>query len=165
MCDRLVGVDLSPAMVQRAKEKRVYRRLLVGDVTETLRRLCSGDGGRRHWDVPEAPEEEGGVADPPRTQGDGTSSERDADEGSTLPWANADDGVGQNGAQDLVLSCDVFVYIGDLRECFSAVRDLVGGVGGGEGGAVFAFSAEASPLSPGTGGSDPPEYELQGTGR
>ncbi|CAN0046802.1 unnamed protein product, partial [Hapterophycus canaliculatus] len=40
VCDHLVGVDLSPAMVRRAREKRVYQRLLVGDVTETVERLC-----------------------------------------------------------------------------------------------------------------------------
>ena len=95
---------------------------------------------------------------------------------------------------DLVLSCDVFGYIGDLRPCFEAVRRLFPGETDGasrSGAAVFAFSAEAPPVGSaavdaeaggrGAGGrgggaegdaggsfqagEGRPGYELQGTGR
>ncbi|CAN0341761.1 unnamed protein product, partial [Ectocarpus sp. 13 AM-2016] len=76
VCRRLVGVDLSPAMVRRAREKRVYHRLLSAPI-ETGSGSCGG---------------------------------------------SSSDGI---GGGDLILSCDVFVYIGDLRACFEAVRELV----------------------------------------
>lgn len=170
MCDRLVGVDLSPAMVQRAKEKRVYCRLLVGDVTDTVRRLCAEDSRRHPWDIPQGPDEEGGVAGSflPTEIYSGSSESKMATEG-LFEAGGGDEGGGvvvRGGAQDLVLSCDVFVYIGDLRKCFSAVRDLVeGGLGGVKGSAVFAFSAEALSRSSGSEGGDTLGYELQGTGR
>lgn len=192
LCDRIVGVDLSPAMVRRATEKQVYRRLLVGDITETVtslarRRATSGI----EWDAPDPPQyrEEGG---------DRQSGE--AAVGLGRVWDGGGVGVGPSsagaaagansgrGGGDLVLSCDVFGYIGDLRPCFKAVRGLLagddgrgdeceGGGGGGDGGAYFAFSAEApsrrgvaraSPTGKGSNqaeGERRPGYELQGTGR
>jgi predicted TPR repeat methyltransferase len=35
-CDRLVGVDLSPAMIEQARGKGIYDRLIVGDLMEFL---------------------------------------------------------------------------------------------------------------------------------
>ncbi|CAM9207469.1 unnamed protein product, partial [Ectocarpus fasciculatus] len=244
VCRHLVGVDLSPAMVSRAREKRVYHRLLVGDVTETVRRLSRhpepGAGSsrrRRHarWEVPSKAEEEGGAAvaavavggcgdgggighmlpgttaageasvegiESPAVGSDGElvpptevatlatlqSAPIDADSG--ICGGSGSDGI---GGGDLILSCDVFVYIGDLRACFEAVRELVAGDQASaesetEAGrdprrekpaAVFAFSAEAPPPEVADAGdsgaekritadaADPSRggYELQGTGR
>lgn len=94
---------------------------------------------------------------------------------------------GNSGEGELILSCDVFGYIGDLRACFRAVRELVDGEQSfsatepvGEtwkkSPAVFAFSAEAPPTTNSarateeksgedTFGESCLGYELQGTGR
>lgn len=249
VCRRLVGVDLSPAMVRRAREKRVYHRLLVGEVTETVRRLSSrsesasepgaGSSARRpraRWEVPAMAEEEGGATGAavavggcgdgggtgqmlPGTTVAGEASVEDVEspavgsEGEQVPptevatWAtlqsapiltgsgscggsSSSDGI---GGGDLILSCDVFVYIGDLRACFEAVRELVAGDQASaeseteagrdtrreEPAAVFAFSAEAPPPEAADNGDSGAEkrtiagaadtshggYELQGTGR
>lgn len=158
-------------MVQRAKEKRVYCRLLVGDITETVHRLCAEDSRRHPWDIPQGPNEEGGGAGsyPPTEIDSGLSEAKLTEEGLFEAGGGGDESGGlvvHDGAQDLVLSCDVFVYIGDLRKCFSAVRDLVGGgLGSEKGNAVFAFSAEAFSQPSGSEGGDTLGYELQGTGR
>ncbi|CAM9985373.1 unnamed protein product [Ectocarpus sp. 6 AP-2014] len=248
VCRRLVGVDLSPAMVLRAREKRVYHRLLVGEVTETVRRLSSrsesasepGAGlsarhPRARWEVPAMAEEEGGAAVAavavgvcgdgggtgqmlPGTTVAGEASVEDVESpavGSedelvpptevatlaTLPSAPIVTGSGSCGGSssdgigggDLILSCDVFVYVGDLRACFEAVRELVAGDQASaesetdagrdprreEPAAVFAFSAEAPPPEAADAGDSGAEkrttadaanpshrgYELQGTGR
>ena len=51
-CDWLVGVDISPGMIEQARGKGLYDRLVVGDLLEFLvargrRVLSSGAGGRR----------------------------------------------------------------------------------------------------------------------
>lgn len=76
----LTGIDLSPAMIEMAKEKRsnVYSKLMVGDLTMAFC-CCSDD--------------------------DPTAA------------ANL---VTQ--AYDLVIACDVFCYLGDLNEMFTAVQ-------------------------------------------
>lgn len=202
-------------MVGRAREKRLYRRLLVGDVTETVERLCreskgitpakGGAGTRRPggWEVPAAPVEEGGaaaattavtgddegetlriVAPAPASAavGESSSSAKPAlDCVSTPPHSgnrnsrSASSSTGERG--ELVISCDVFGYIGNLRACFKAVHDLVTGVGPlmaepQEPGAIFAFSAEAPPATNKAKSKDGSAvdgsqlgYELQGTGR
>ena len=229
VCGNLVGVDLSPAMVGRAKDKRLYRRLLVGDVTETVERLCreseerppagDGDAGTRRprgWEVPAAAEEEGGSAAAAAAATAAVAGDDDeggalrnaaptpapaVEEGSSSPEpalgrvarpphsvasgssriASGIGGPAERG--ELVISCDVFVYIGNLRPCFKAVNNLVTGRSSSmaepqEPGAIFAFSAEAPPpaakttsTKDGGAGSGPaaegsqPGYELQGTGR
>eukprot|EP00752_Nemacystus_decipiens_P002724 g2543.t1 len=220
VCGSLVGVDLSPAMVARAKEKRLYRRVLVGDVTETVERLCressdasaaagaagSGAGIRRPrgWEVPAAREEEGGAtavagaaagedgrqrsptAQPAAERAGRAAAVRREGEikpvldGVALP--SRDESSGDRERGELVMSCDVFGYIGNLRPCFKAVNELVTGDGSlvaepPEPGAIFAFSAEAPPATRSTksagghagrgaiSGSEQPGYELQGTGR
>ena len=42
MARTLTGVDLSPAMIDKAREHGVYDRLEVGDLVETLRRFPRG---------------------------------------------------------------------------------------------------------------------------
>lgn len=199
--DCIVGVDLSPAMVRRATEKNVYRRLLVGDITKTVSSLARRrDTLGIEWDAPDAMEEreQGGEQGGSQQSGDvkevvpghvrgsdvvgeGKSPSR-AEATAAAGAAGAGDG---RGVGDLVLSCDVFVYIGDLRPCFEAVRGLLEGGhgrgdeggGGDDGSAYFAFSAEAPPngdvgrtsltsncSDQGDGGRSP-GYELQGTGR
>lgn len=258
VCRRLVGVDLSPAMVCRAREKRVYHRLLVGDVTETARRLnCRSEPAsepgagsslmrpRTRWEIPAMVEEEGGAAVAaatvgvagsghgggidqtlPGTNAEGSASVKDIEspevgsEGATVelvppaevatlatlqspaaPPIEAGSGTCScsssssdgTGGGDLILSCDVFVYIGDLRACFEAVRELVSSDQASAGSeteagrdplreepaAVFAFSAEAPPPEAADAidagaenrtaadAADPSHggYELQGTGR
>lgn len=219
-------------MVRKAKEKRLYRRLLVGDVTETVERLhresknapaALGAGTRRPrgWDVPAEPEEEGGAAVAVATAA--TTTVPGEDEGPAFPAPAvrapaSETAVGEGGATtksalegivatqpgsgrgsdgsciasasassagarggELVISCDVFVYIGSLRACFKAVHELVTGgrsliAEPQETGAIFAFSAEAPPATNtterkegGAGGANSsgtrPGYELQGTGR
>ncbi len=197
-CDRLVGVDLSPAMVSRAREKRVYHRLLVGDVTETVERLCressrtappgrnrtaSGAPSPRGWETPAVAEEDGGAPQapawsegstapptappsPPATLGGAATST------AATPSVSGGGGGGGAGQGDLVISCDVFGYIGNLHACFDAVHELVAGGGcrsssvadpepapetpPDEPAAIFAFSAEAPPSAvvDGMGGNE-----------
>ncbi|CAM9693473.1 unnamed protein product [Scytosiphon promiscuus] len=254
VCDRLVGVDLSPAMVRRARDKRVYHRLLVGDVVETVERLCresreaisliSGaileagsrtsarygsrpgiDCGYGWWEVPATAEEEGGAVvgvkeggdrsceaageasiaaagtaaveaiaattgGPAGLTGNGTeaamstappleaesnhahNSDASARSSCTTNTGSGGSNSSFEGEGDLVLSCDVFGYIGGLRACFAAVRELlmIGGSASGrrtptrastttmttatspdssgrEAAHVFAFSAEAPPAA------------------
>lgn len=189
-------------MVRQAREKRVYHRLLVGDITDAVLELCRGTTpppGLIEWDTPNTKDEVGGAPTNEEDFGRGilgrsptiNSSGGEIRSSATpdleapehdcaMPWAGGD-----CGGDDLVLSCDVFVYIGDLRACLKAVHDLVtknviAGSGGERGGAVFAFSTEAPPhaargvewdedgRSTGHKGSDRdehPGYELQGTGR
>lgn len=174
ICGRLVGVDLSPAMVCRAREKRIYRRLLVGDVTDTILHLCRANVSGREWDVPETRGEEGGALELEHGTSQSSLMRGVGDLASAAPVVS----VASEG--DLILSCDVFVYIGDLRACFDAVSVLAST--GGREGTMFAFSAEASSLVPdvevmeeppgdATETTSPCEtgklsgYELQGTGR
>jgi predicted TPR repeat methyltransferase len=76
----LTGVDLSPEMIEKAKQRNCYKELIVGDVTSAL---------------------------------------------------SAPDKV-----FDLVLACDVFCYIGDLSEVFTAVSRSLSKTG------FFCFSTE-----------------------
>jgi predicted TPR repeat methyltransferase len=77
--DKLLGVDLSPEMIGKARERDCYETLVVGDVASIL---------------------------------------------------------GNENEFDLVFACDVFVYIGDLTEVFTAVKWALTPDG------VFAFSTE-----------------------
>lgn len=61
VCSHLVGVDLSPAMVGQARDKRVYHRLLVGDVTDLVLRLAADDKAGLDWCVPAHDEQPGGA--------------------------------------------------------------------------------------------------------
>ncbi|MBI5461483.1 MAG: tetratricopeptide repeat protein [Gammaproteobacteria bacterium] len=91
----LHGVDLSPRMIEKARERNLYDTLEVGDVAASLK--------------------------------------------------------AKDAAWDFAIATDVFVYIGDLQEvftaCFSALRP----------GGLFAFSVE--------GGDDCESYILRKTGR
>lgn len=91
----LVGVDLSPGMLAKARERKVYDDLLLGDVTLPL---------------------------------------------STAP-----------AAYDVIISADVFVYIGDLQRIFELVQVAL------KSGGVFAFSTESA--------DNVENYELRGSGR
>ena len=82
----LVGVDLSPEMIERARQRNCYKQLLVGD-------LESAFHAKSNWNPP--------------------------------------------GSFDLVVACDVFVYIGDLDSIFLHVRQNLSLNG------MFAFSTEA----------------------
>lgn len=217
-----MGVDLSPAMVSRAKEKGVYHRLLIGDVTETVERLCreskritappeerSRPVHPREWEVPKETAEDGGAVVVATTH-DQVAGARDAcipveegpvttartsssplrleDTSGTAKSVNSSSINSQSRGQgELVISCDVFGYIGDLRACFKAVRELVDGnekrfsatepaEKAWEPSAVFAFSAEAPLVSSSAGATEEGSsggtlgvsrlgYELQGTGR
>lgn len=200
-------------MVRRARDKHVYHRLLVGDVTETIDRLCDesraaiakvgaeGDteagskivGGSasgtgllpcsssvldRRWEVPATEEEAGGaggsrdssrqgrsrigkagVEAPVGAAGASPEAEAEAvvarnagttgligegaktvpskhthgfdasatSSGITTPTGGTRDSSSTTGEGkgELVLSCDVFGYIGCLRACFAAVRELL----------------------------------------
>lgn len=186
-------------MVRQARDKRVYHRLLIGDITDAVLELCRWTPpppGFFEWDTPKTKDEVGGA--PADKEGLdrgilGSSSNRsgDAFRSSATPDLGSPESdcamprEGGDGGGDLVISCDVFVYIGDLRACLNAVHNLVtknviAGSGGERGGAIFAFSAEAPPHA-GRGverdekgrstrheGGDRDEhlgYELQGTGR
>ena len=81
--DHLTGVDLSPEMIEKAKERGCYNHLLVHDLESHLLQ----------------------------------NKERDQ-------------------MYDLILACDVFVYIGNLDGIFSNVRDLLIQDG------LFVFSTE-----------------------
>jgi predicted TPR repeat methyltransferase len=77
--NHMVGVDLSPEMIEKARLRECYDHLSIGDITSILI---------------------------------------------------------SNSQFDLVFSCDVFVYIGKLREVFAAVKNSL------RAGGVFAFSCE-----------------------
>lgn len=81
-CDRLIGVDISPKMVQIAAEKMIYDDLIIGEITECLCR--TGD------------------------------------------------------KFNLVIAADVFVYVGNLRPVFKAVRKRSAE------GAYFVFTTETA---------------------
>lgn len=166
-------------MLHRARQKGLYHRLIAGDVTDTIisiagKSLSSGVG----WDVPEN-ENERGKFIPVRQEGSGKDGAGVAGGGEDA-GVKAGDGQGDG---DLVISCDVFGYMGDLRPCFKAVRALLlaGDTERDDGDErahrpIFAFSAEAPARSTSTGdgsssGDDgglslqQPGYQLQGTGR
>lgn len=214
-------------MLRQASAKRVYQRLLVGDVTDVTLRLAGERKAGLDWSEPpvgrgeprdaeawEFPEDNGvpsggtsrqpsppatgddrdgspdsrrgflemgawdgvhggdggleGVGDGPAgglvVSGD-VNATAAAEEGprgrrSETPVADASelhDGGGargpgrgrriappprrSGGEGDLVISCDVFGYVGDLRPCFVAVRELIAGT---EAEAAFAVSVEAT---------------------
>ena len=79
---QLVGIDLSAAMIDKAKERGIYDRLIVGDILDTS------------------------------------------------PVASA--------RFDLVTSCDVFCYLGDLAPIFEKARAILKPSG------LFAFTVEAT---------------------
>jgi len=83
--DSLFGIDLSPEMIQKAKEKKCYDELRIGDVEAIF---CNAKGSIKN-------------------------------------------------VFDLVIACDVFVYIGDLRSVFISVRQNLCEEDG-----LFAFSTE-----------------------
>ena len=92
---RLVGVDLSPRMLEMARKRNVYDDLLLSDITIPL------------------------AASP--------------------------------AAYDLILSADVFVYIGDLQRVFELAQAAL------RGGGMFAFSTETA--------EDGDGYKLRESGR
>lgn len=96
MARRLVGVDLSPKMLDKARERGVYDELLLGDVIAAM----------------------------------------------AAPAV----------AYDVIVSADVFIYIGDLSAIFEASRTAL------KPGGLFAFSIETAA----DGGAD---YVLRGSGR
>ena len=81
MARNLVGVDLSPGMLARAAERKLYDRLVTGDITDVLR------NSKRAW--------------------------------------------------DLILSADVFIYVGGLEQVFDATGAAL------RPGGLFAFSIES----------------------
>ena len=91
----LVGVDLSPAMLDKARKRNIYDDLLLGDITLAL---------------------------------------------SASPMT-----------YDLILSADVFVYIGDLQRVFELVYVAL------KPGGMFAFSTESA--------EHVGQYELRASGR
>jgi len=89
--EHMIGVDLSPEMIEKAKERKCYDTLVVGCIESTLE--------------------------------------------STLFHGTADSDPIRY--VDLVVACDVFVYLGDLQQVFEIIRQcLAPGVG------RFAFSIE-----------------------
>jgi len=78
----LDGVDISPKMVEKAREKGVYDNLIVGELTKTL--------------------------------------------------------LDNKDSYDIVVSTDVFIYIGDLTEVFKAAYNSL------KKGGLFGFSTETS---------------------
>jgi predicted TPR repeat methyltransferase len=95
MARTLHGVDLSPRMVEKARERNLYDSLEVGDIAATL-------------------------------------------QSRTAAW-------------DLALAADVFIYLGDLHEVFSACASAL------RSGGYFAFSVEA--------GDESDAFVLRQTGR
>lgn len=95
MARTLHGVDLSPRMIEKARERALYDALEVNDVAASL--------------------------------------------------------ASRKGMWNLVISSDVFVYVGDLREIFSACAAAL------RPGGMFAFSVEA--------GEDVDTFVLRSTGR
>lgn len=188
LCQRLVGVDLSAAMLIQARRKRVYHRLLEGDVTDRVLQVAGEREAGFDWSEPGDESQRGGgclSVDAPVEVGESRAAQSGGDEEEEvdrLGWereCDASSGLGTGCRGDLVVSCDVFGYVGDLSACFAAVRRLLWSR---ENKAVFAFSVEASPRagSPerrvAVGGMDSDlhheetgegerGYELQGTGR
>ena len=80
IAQRLTGVDLSPKMIEQARQRAVYDELIVGDIMLPL----------------------------------------------STPGA----------AFDLIIACDVFVYVGDLAKVFEACARVL------KPGGLFAFSTE-----------------------
>jgi predicted TPR repeat methyltransferase len=87
MARNLVGVDLSPGMLARARQRKLYDRLVLGEITEELRK--------------------------------------------------------KRNAYDLIVSADVFIYVGALEAVFGAATRAL------RPGGLFAFSIEAEEGSDG----------------
>ena len=81
MAGTLVGVDLSPQMLDRARQRKLYDRLVLGEITEELRK--------------------------------------------------------KRNAYDLIVSADVFIYVGALEAVFDAATRAL------RPGGWFAFSIES----------------------
>mmetsp|Transcript_16800 Transcript_16800/g.23785 ORF Transcript_16800/g.23785 Transcript_16800/m.23785 type:complete len:563 (+) Transcript_16800:75-1763(+) len=98
---QLVGVDLSPEMIEKAKQRNCYSKVVVGDVESIF----------SSYDHPN----------------------------DIKPMLD------DSQMFDLVVACDVFVYIGDLRSIFDTVRECFQRaktevIPGSKG--IFAFSTE-----------------------
>mmetsp|Transcript_11138 Transcript_11138/g.23480 ORF Transcript_11138/g.23480 Transcript_11138/m.23480 type:complete len:537 (+) Transcript_11138:225-1835(+) len=96
-CERLIGVDLSPEMVDKARNRGCYDELVVGNIECVLRKHPKF--GKR--------------------------------------CKNATHGALAYTTFNLVFACNVFIYIKDLMNVFSDIREILDSNNG-----VFAFSAE-----------------------
>ncbi|CAM9162548.1 unnamed protein product [Choristocarpus tenellus] len=160
LCHRLIGIDLSPAMVERARVKGVYHRLIVGEVTSIVRSLIHTQGKGIGWDTPCEGEQGMDMERSTRRSckarrkkaGEG---EEENDGGGMEEEKRTEDAGGLDASSDLFISCDVFGYIGDLQHCFEALEQLA------VGSTVFAFSAEAL-FMVGEGGG---EFEARAEGK
>jgi predicted TPR repeat methyltransferase len=125
-CETMIGVDLSPAMIERARDKNLYSDLIVADLVEALARplpRSAGENTEPHTRFPS-----------PRLRGEG-GEDRRSEPGEGRPhWVES--GSHPRARADLIVAADVFVYLADLEPvCRAAARAL-------EPGGLFAFTTE-----------------------
>jgi len=117
----LIGIDLSPEMLQRAQQRGCYTQLFEGDIETTLLSLV-----RPH---PQEPKEEQPSSTATSPEEDQTPNHNDGN--------NKKNNSISFGGFDLILACDVFCYIGDLTSIFHVISTRALAPGG-----YFVFSTE-----------------------
>lgn len=122
----MIGVDLSSHMIEKAKQRKCYNELYIGDATSVLSSLSSV------------------------VSSDDEHVDNNIDDTSSIKLETGNDDIKNNANSHdnmnhflytIVFACDVFVYIGDLNEMIQRVYDSL--IPGG----IFAFSTELLLLS------------------
>lgn len=121
----LTGVDLSPAMVDKALERGCYDELVVGNIESILRRE-----GRQENTASDT-EEPAALLNQQQVSRNGNWSKR-----SSPCKLNDCSTFDLEDKFDLIFACNVFSYIKHLRSVFQSIRSSLNDDG------VFAFSAE-----------------------
>ena len=135
----LEGVDLSPAMVEKARERDIYDHLCDGECPDTIPTPVP-------MPMPMRREDPSYIQVTPFLAGELVATVRE----------RANDGL----CYDLLVACDVLVYLGDLGPLFDQATRVV------PTGGIFAFTVEeAGGLGGGEGGKSGSGWRITPTGR
>jgi predicted TPR repeat methyltransferase len=139
LSDFLEGVDLSPAMVEKARERDIYDHLCDGECPDTMPTPVP-------MLMPMRREDPSYIQVTPFLAGELVATVRE----------RANDGL----CYDLLVACDVLVYLGDLGPLFDQATRVV------PTGGIFAFTVEeAGGLGGGEGGKSDSGWRITPTGR